>query len=425
MTDEEEGRRVVPAEEILGKIERGEPVEYEGVTIGQGLDLTRLNEDGKLIVSSSIKIVNSHIQGIKFENVVFKESIYFHNSKFDLASFQGTKFCKDAGFECTVFGGYGQFSHVHFMGDANFTNVQFIGSADAWFFEATFKGDAFFWSKDNGKTTFSGEARFKFAEFCNHVTFRQATFCEKADFQLARFSGEWTLFMGALFKCGADFRGARFGGDADFRWAQFNNNLNLTRAKITNFEVEWDSIKYLLDCDGTVYLALVKSFRNLERFDDADNCYYQYRKISQSKKLWYDTTKRWLRRFNWSKLYDHVAWRSCGYGVRPIFTLAWIFGSILGFASLYRIFDGISKSSPTEITMISLNNSTMLFSSAYAETAPSFWECLYFSSLSFAGGTPVGLSPVGVWKYAVMMESVLGYLFLALFVVVLARKLIR
>ncbi|MFZ7131304.1 MAG: hypothetical protein ACOWWR_02995 [Eubacteriales bacterium] len=34
-------------------------------------------------------------------------------------------------------------------------------------------------------------------------------------------------------------------------------------------------------------------------------------------------------------------------------------------------------------------------------------------------------STVGAWKYAVMFESVLGYLLLALFIVILARKLIR
>lgn len=60
-----------------------------------------------------------------------------------------------------------------------------------------------------------------------------------------------------------------------------------------------------------------------------------------------------------------------------------------------------------------------------SETLPSSLECLYFSALSFAVGTPAGLSPVGGWKYAVMFENLLGYLFLALFIVVLARKLIR
>jgi hypothetical protein len=34
-------------------------------------------------------------------------------------------------------------------------------------------------------------------------------------------------------------------------------------------------------------------------------------------------------------------------------------------------------------------------------------------------------STVGAWKYAVIAESLLGYFFLALFIVVLACKLIR
>jgi len=75
--------------------------------------------------------------------------------------------------------------------------------------------------------------------------------------------------------------------------------------------------------------------------------------------------------------------------------------------------------------MISLNNSTLLFTFISSEISPSFWECLYFSALSFVGGTPLGLAPIGGWKYAVMAESVLGYLLLAPFIVVLARKLIR
>jgi len=54
----------------------------------------------------------------------------------------------------------------------------------------------------------------------------------------------------------------------------------------------------------------------------------------------------------------------------------------------------------------------------------SIFEAVYFSSVSLTGVSPNGL-PVGAWKYAVMLESVLGYLFLALFVVVLARKMIR
>jgi len=57
--------------------------------------------------------------------------------------------------------------------------------------------------------------------------------------------------------------------------------------------------------------------------------------------------------------------------------------------------------------------------------SPSWGECLYFSFTALTGGTPDGLHPVGLCNYAVMIEGVLGYLFLALFVVVLARKIIR
>ena len=54
----------------------------------------------------------------------------------------------------------------------------------------------------------------------------------------------------------------------------------------------------------------------------------------------------------------------------------------------------------------------------------SIFEAIYFSFTSLTGSSPNDL-PIGAWKYAVMIESVLGYLFLALFVVVLARKMIR
>jgi|GEM_PF-4220997 len=45
MTGEKEERRVVRAEEILGKIERGEPVEYEDVVVEGDLDLSKLNRN--------------------------------------------------------------------------------------------------------------------------------------------------------------------------------------------------------------------------------------------------------------------------------------------------------------------------------------------------------------------------------------------
>jgi len=105
--------------------------------------------------------------------------------------------------------------------------------------------------------------------------------------------------------------------------------------------------------------------------------------------------------------------------------------SFLGFTLLYKLlprsYGEIAASGPSTVTMEAVNNSTLLFTfgSGDGVISPSWGECLYFSFTALTGGTPDGLHPVGLVKYAVMVESVLGYLFLALFVVVLARKIIR
>jgi len=330
-----------------------------------------------------------------FDNAHFKGEVFFNNVKFsDNAIFRGTQFDEDVIFTTSEFSGYSRFTRAKFNGDVYFDRVVF---------------------KDH--------VRFSRSKFNLHVEFVESMFEKAASFEEAKFEDN-ANFNNGKFKKYADFRGSQFGRYADFFGTHFDEELNLTRATFTQLAISWDLIREHLTYDSATYLLLVETFKRQGIADDSDNCYYEHRKISQKEKNWYETETSWLHRFNWSKLYDHVAWRSCGYGVRPSFTLAWIFGSILGFASFYRIFDGITKSSPPEIAMSALNNSTLLFTFAPSGTSPSIRDCLYFSALSFAGGTPAGLSPVGIWKYAVMFESVLGYLFLALFIVVLA-KLIR
>ncbi|OPX77348.1 MAG: hypothetical protein A4E48_00078 [Methanosaeta sp. PtaU1.Bin060] len=84
----QDNRPRIPASEILAKIEKGEPVKYDGVVIEGDLDISKLDlptervertdwqkriglkEDVKL-VKSSIVITNSHIQGkLDFSNSI-------------------------------------------------------------------------------------------------------------------------------------------------------------------------------------------------------------------------------------------------------------------------------------------------------------------------------------------------------------------
>jgi hypothetical protein len=73
-------RPVIQASEILAKIERGEPVEYDGVIVAGDLDISGLElptehvdrteaekrlglSDELKVISSQISIINSEIQG--------------------------------------------------------------------------------------------------------------------------------------------------------------------------------------------------------------------------------------------------------------------------------------------------------------------------------------------------------------------------
>ena len=69
-------------------IERGEDVEVEGRVIEGDLDLSKakleMDEDGKFLVTASIKIRNSEIQKLViFENAIFQNEINFENTNFN------------------------------------------------------------------------------------------------------------------------------------------------------------------------------------------------------------------------------------------------------------------------------------------------------------------------------------------------------
>ncbi len=185
-----DSREVVQASEILAKIERGEPVEYDVVIVEGDLGLSNLDlptehvdrtyieikyknlaEEVK-VVNSPISITNSEIRGkIVFDDVLFREPVIF----------KGTKFSSDVA----------GFWRVQFRGDANFEGAKFRQNAN--FREAEFGGKAYFFGTD-----FGGE------------------FKGSGDFSMAKFSGD-ALFGGAGAGGNVIFDGVEFGGMAHFR----------------------------------------------------------------------------------------------------------------------------------------------------------------------------------------------------------------
>ena len=60
-----------------------------------------------------------------------------------------------------------------------------------------------------------------------------------------------------------------------------------------------------------------------------------------------------------------------------------------------------------------------------SQEALNFLDNVYFSTMVFTAKTQVKWFPVGVFRYLSTVESVLGWLLLALFLVTLGRTMIR
>jgi len=371
-----------------------------------------------------------------FRGANFKEELNMEFASFQgNAIFLGSNIAKeanffraellDANFEDAILGGDVQFSEAK-LGRGLFTGSHFLGKAsfqgscfqeDAFFHSAFFQGHAFF-----SQSKFQAKSVFEQAVFAGEAQFSDVSFLEEADFRSVKFCKE------------AFFQGTQFTGSANFSGSNFQKNLTLANAKIhvmrlfdavfsgqidlhnsdfDRLEVRWPTLRHHIAYDGATYLSLTKNFRNLEWFEDADDCYYHYRRMSQSGKTLL-VREKMLIKINWSKILDNIAWISCGYGVRPRYTVFLSCFLIILFALLFWMGDGI--------VVEPLNGGSP---SIAPEGNLNFLDNLYFSTMVFTAKTQVKWYPVDIFRYFATVESVLGWLLLALFLVTLGRTMIR
>jgi len=334
---------MIKAEEVLNKIENGKPVEYENVIIYGDLDLHQLdlpiNKNKRKAIKSTIKIEYSVIKG----------DVFFDHAAFSgLVDFDGTSFTRGA-----------NFSDSDFSGDAGFSDSEFQGVAN--FSRASFAADANF-----------SRARFNDADFV------RASF--ERNFHLVNAKVYTLRLSDAIFEEGSSIQ-----------MKDFNMNRMVVR---------WNSIKEHVPFNGSVYLTLIKNFRNLEQFEDSDDCYYQYRKEKQARSL--KTIPR---------LFDRLAWVSCGYGVRPSHTILLSLTIILLFTGIFWAASALqpdgSDAHRLDLSSVSLN------------------DAFYFSSMQFLGKTPQNFSIVEGYEILTVMETLFGWLLMALFLVTLSRVMLR
>lgn len=420
---------------------------FEGVTLNKdvvlwGTTFRKANFDHAVFLENAV-ISNTTFEDTSFngtsfrklatfDGTLFKKSVSFADAQFNKdASFSWVHFLGDANFNYTAFDGYCYFSSARFQGLASFSDVAFRGVSDfslanfsskAYFIRSRFEGAASF-----SDAFFGGLAQFGLARFQALSSFGSAVFAGEANFALARFE-DAAYFSEARFRDNALFSLAKFDNIASFQGASFGGDLILKGAHISTFLIErgvygprvriilndtdfirlrapWREIGDRVVWDPGTYLALIQNYHTLGWSADEDDCYYKYRRLNQAGKP-----------LGWSKAIDVLAWLSCGYGVRPSYAVVWSLLTILAFALVFWRGDGIRRSARP------------LQGSVEVDPVPeraTFRNALFFSTMIFLSQGPIDFLPVARHRYYVIIEGILGWLLLALFLVTLGRVMIR
>jgi len=378
--------------EILEKIERGEPVDYDNVVVVGDLNLSGLNlptehvertefeiewhglAEEMAMVESPINITNSKIRGnATLGNSIFQESV----------NFRGTNFS----------GGTADFGRAEFSGHANFMGVQFSG----------------------------GNVSFRESDFGEMAQFDNVTFNGSANFSYARFSDR-AYFEGSTFNDSTDFEEAQFKGNACFEGSTFHGDLDLTRTGYLRLFLRWNSIKDrgLRASDDDAYLALIRNYMNLGWFEDSNNCYFEYRNKCRNENGCVNI-KRCIE-----KVTDTLEMFLYGYGVKPQYTLFWIMLSVLLFGTFFWRKKGIRKLVREE--KLEENRSNAVEIATHLREVPlAFKDPFLFSLATFTSGFASFLQPNIDYKtdekyarYAII-ERILGTVLIALLIAAISK----
>jgi uncharacterized protein YjbI with pentapeptide repeats len=395
--------REVLVDEVLKKIADGEDVEYSGVTITGNLDLREVSlpkdDNARMIVTSKICINNSVVNGdVNFDDARFERVIGLCNTTFQRnTSFFGSQFANKADL-------YG----VRFLEHANFKMVDFQNWVDLS--GAVFsKGACFDYSESKAYLNFSsirfmGPASFEGMAFDGYTDLTDARFEDSTSFFMAVFSQE-TRFDGAWFMGIANFNESRFKDYVYFTGTSFKGPVSLNNTKVSNWMIDWSSINDHLTYNEAAYQGLMQMFWVVGEFRAYDDCYYQYRWQRQSHEP-----------MSIYKVSDFFAWISCGYGVKPLRPLGFGLSMIMFFGIIFW-----------RLKLVSNLQSPNRPHSQLHETSPisAFEEAMYFSIMMFLTRPPYGLHPAERWRYLIIIEYISGWLTMALFLVTLARLIVR
>ena len=337
---------------------------------------------------------------VGFYNCNFSGIAQFYLSEFDgaYANFEGCRFMKDLLSDNIRANTYFSFVDSHAFGDADFHSSRFTSGAS--FNNATFDGYANF-----ERSHFSEVTSFSFIEFNDTADLSYTVFDGPTYFTGSRFFGD-VLTNNAQFLSPTDLIGAHFNRDLSmnstkintmlFDGATFSNGsrLYMAKADISRLMLGWNQIKDILVYDSSAYLSLVSNYKGLG-LSEADECYYQYRYLSQEQKPW-----------GGARLIDELAYVSCGYGVKPERPLICSFFLIMFCMSILWIGTGLKHPTDTDRTT-------------------SMYDALYYCIAIFFTIPLPDLRPVGRYRYVAVFLRSLSWTLFALLIATLGKVMIK
>lgn len=322
--------------------------------------------------SASFNQVLFSSSGVDFSNSVFYEAMSIENAIFEGdASFRDVQFPGEFQFRDVQFYEMPFFERTNFSINDPYRMMMYFDKIDfrngCCFRDAIFDSVGFTDVKSSGlissfdKTHFNGDlqfsgllidsiASFKDAWFNGMVTLDNTEFNKRVEFNRADFLGD-VSFEGAQFDDNLNLRKSNFSRNISFDDAIINGDIfcediNFTKGLSNNGQpghmsmngtgysrifINWKDIdEGFLLFDANAYLLLIDNFKKLGRVNEANDCYYEYKR-SNSRNL-----------EGLYSLADAYYWVFCGYGVRPEWALYWAIFLIVSLGFYFRKNDGMN-----------------------------------------------------------------------------------
>jgi|GEM_PF-865031 len=411
----------------------------EGTVFYNSVDFTNVDFNANVIFYKTV-----------FEGrVIFRDTEFKKETKFDRATFK-----KEADFTCAKFGKKNresaEFTNVTFEGITLFEQTNFFGKAK--FDGTTFEKNVYF---DDGTT------------FEKNVDFTGVTFRGNTEFEGTIFKGNHIIFEKASFerKCvfkpcpNSSYELINLKGTDFFQYARIYD-LDLTKTIIlfkdaylvnVNFiKCEWpEDFKLYEEREEklnyedleTVYRNLKNSFTKYGQSDLAGKAFY--REMEMKKLRAKEEGKCLLKCWYW-----FLKW-SCGYGEKTLRIIGWDIGIMGFFAFLFWILGISINTLPRhniegfEIDYFrrhvrDVDNRYKIHGSHEHRNLDKIWSffswigvtdfayCLLFSIASFSTLGAKYIKPKGnASRWLSALESLIGAFFIALFIYVFVRKMLR